>query len=112
MREKAYLTPELLKWARITAKMKSSEVAHKLKLSPEKFDSWESGEEYPTIKQAEKLSKLYRRPLAVFYLPEPPKDFQTLRDFRRKENQEEYSTALTFLYETFSRNKFGWKNSY
>jgi hypothetical protein len=37
----------------------------------------------PTIKQLRKASKVFKRPLAVLLLPEPPQDFQALRDFRR-----------------------------
>lgn len=37
----------------------------------------------PSIAQLRKLASLYKRPLAVFFLPEPPRGFQALRDFRR-----------------------------
>jgi Zn-dependent peptidase ImmA (M78 family) len=37
----------------------------------------------PTIGQLRKAAKLYKRPLAVLLLPEPPIDFQPLRDFRK-----------------------------
>lgn len=33
--------------------------------------------------QLRKLGNVYKRPIAVFYLPRPPKHFQALRDFRR-----------------------------
>lgn len=71
--------------------------AEKLKISVEKLKRIESGEETPSFSLAEKMSKLYRRPLAVFYLPEPPKDFDTLRDFRGRRFETEISTALTFF---------------
>lgn len=45
--------------------------------------SWESGESYPSLAQARKAAKTYKRPLAVFYLSEVPKDFAPLRDYRR-----------------------------
>jgi Zn-dependent peptidase ImmA (M78 family) len=37
----------------------------------------------PTIPQLRKAAKLYGRTLAVLFLPEPPADFDTMRDFRR-----------------------------
>ncbi len=43
------------------------------------------------------MSRVYRRALSVFYLPEPPEDFQTLRDFRRAEQRKEFSTNLIFI---------------
>lgn len=49
----------------------------------ERLASWEQGERRPTIPQLRKLARAYKRPLAVFYLPKPPKDFLALRDFRR-----------------------------
>lgn len=97
MSEKATINCEILKWARITAKMSLEEVSSKILCKIEKLEAWEDGSDYPTIRQAEKLSQIYRRPLAVFYLPNPPKDFQTLRDFRSLEVIGEYSTALTFI---------------
>ncbi len=97
MREKAIITPNILRWARETSKMPISEVALKTKVKKDKIKLWENGKDFPSINQLEKLSKLYRRPIAIFYLPEPPTDFQTLRDFRRNISFQEYSTALTFI---------------
>ncbi len=97
MREKAIVTPKLLRWARETSKISSGDIAFKLKVKEERIKSWESGEEFPSLNQLQKLSKLYRRPISVFYLPEPPDDFQTLRDFRKSGEYNDFSTALTFL---------------
>ncbi|MCI0448162.1 MAG: XRE family transcriptional regulator [Chlorobi bacterium] len=97
MSEKAIVNSEVIKWARITAKMSIEEVAAKLPCRPVKIEEWENDVDYPTIRQAERLAQIYRRPLAVFYLPSPPKDFETLKDFRRTDKSGEYSTALTFI---------------
>ncbi len=97
MKERAIVTPNILRWARESSKMSIEEVAQKIKVKEEKIEFWETGQNYPTIKQLEKISKLYRRPISVFFLPEPPDDFQTLRDFRKNTNKKDYSTALTFI---------------
>ncbi|MBT3383355.1 MAG: ImmA/IrrE family metallo-endopeptidase [Prolixibacteraceae bacterium] len=97
MREKAIITPNILRWARETSKMSIVDVALKIKVKGDKIALWESGDDFLSINQLEKLSKLYRRPIAIFYLPEPPTDFQTLRDFRKNIISKEYSTALTFI---------------
>jgi Zn-dependent peptidase ImmA (M78 family)/DNA-binding XRE family transcriptional regulator len=97
MTEKAFISPNILRWARETAKMSVEDVSHKIKVKKEKLIAWEKGENYPTINQLEKLSKIFRRPISVFYLPEPPSDFQTLRDFRKLSDKQDYSTALTFI---------------
>lgn len=45
--------------------------------------AWETGNGQPSIAQLRKLSETYKRPLAVFFLPEPPKGFDAQREFRR-----------------------------
>nr|MBI1230403.1 ImmA/IrrE family metallo-endopeptidase [Cytophagales bacterium] len=41
------------------------------------------GESQPTIRQAQTLAKAYKRPFALFFLPDIPRDFQPLQDFRK-----------------------------
>lgn len=96
-REPAYITPSVIKWARESARMDLDTAAQKIGVKPDKIESWERGEALPTIKQAQEMSRVYRRALSVFYLPEPPEDFQTLRDFRKPDQQEAFSTKLTFI---------------
>ncbi|NLW46304.1 MAG: ImmA/IrrE family metallo-endopeptidase [Firmicutes bacterium] len=84
----ALITPSVLRWARERAGFSLSQAATKLKRSQEEIIAWESGEKRPTITQARNASELYKRPLAVFYLPEPPIDFDTLRDFRKLPNED------------------------
>lgn len=77
--------PALLVWARETIGMSQVDAAKKLNVSPEKIQSWEQGETNPTLNQLRRLANIYKRPLAVFYLPSRPADFQPLKDFRRPE---------------------------
>ena len=79
---KALIKPELLVWARKSAGL-SIEAASKSITTPEKLKLWEDGETSPTVRQLSLLANKYKRPLSVFYLPEPPTDFQALKDFRR-----------------------------
>ncbi len=79
----AIIKPELLLWARTSRGLDVELAAKKATVKPEKLLSWESGDARPTVKQLRKLGTVYKRPLAVFYLDEPPKDFDALRDFRR-----------------------------
>jgi hypothetical protein len=37
----------------------------------------------PSLPQLRKIAELFKRPLAVFYLPKPPTTFQVMRDLRR-----------------------------
>lgn len=79
----AIVKPEMLIWARESARMEIETAAKKARVSPERVELWERGEERPTINQLRKLGNAYKRPIAVFFLPEPPSDFQAMRDFRR-----------------------------
>lgn len=82
-RVEALVKPELLVWAREDAALGVEKAAKKAQVSPERLESWETGERRPTIRQLRLLANAYKRPLALFYLPKPPKDFEPLRDFRR-----------------------------
>lgn len=97
MPERAYITPSVIKWARERAKLDLATAADKIGTNKERLELWENGEALPTLNQAVKMSKVYRRSLSVFYLPEPPTDFQTLRDFRRIKEKRDYSTSLMFI---------------
>lgn len=86
MAEKAYITPKILTWARESARMPLDVAASKIGKSTEILKEWEDGVSQPTIKQAEKLAKIYKRPFALFFLPEIPKDFHPLQDFRKSDS--------------------------
>ncbi len=96
---KANVTPVVIKWARESAGFSVVDAAKKIGRSVDDINAWESGDSKPTIAQARKASKVYKRPLAVFYLPKPPKDFSTLRDFRKLPTDfpREFSSNLRFL---------------
>ena len=96
MAEIAYINPDVLKWARESAHISIDTAAAKIKVPIEKLEYWEKGEVFPTIVQAEKLAKIYKRPFAAFFLPEIPEDFSTLKDFRMG-NAPQLSTASVFM---------------
>lgn len=84
-REKALVTASVLKWAREAQGLDLATAAERLRRDVTEIESWETGEDAPTLPQARALAKLYRRPLAVFFLAEAPSDPRppTLPDFRR-----------------------------
>ena len=82
-RIEAIVKPAMLVWARESARMDIETAARKVPVSPDRLDLWERGEARPTINQLRKLGNAYKRPIAVFYLPEPPSKFQAMDDFRR-----------------------------
>ncbi len=83
------IEPKVLVWARESMGMDVAEVAKRFNLSENTIKRWESGQKKPTIVQIKKLAKMYKRSLAVFFLPEPPEepplphDFRTLPEERR-----------------------------
>jgi Zn-dependent peptidase ImmA (M78 family) len=79
----ALVEPSLLVWARESASLSVEDAAQRAGQTPERLCAWESGEENLTIPQLKKLASIYKRPLSVFFLPEPPKGFMPLRDLRR-----------------------------
>lgn len=79
----ALVKPALLVWARERAGFSVADAAEKAHLAPHVLAAWEKGEAQPTIVQLRKLGDVYKRPLAVFFLPEPPKEFDAQREFRR-----------------------------
>lgn len=80
---RALVTPEVLAWARREAGLDPETAARKLAVKPDRLARWESGEGRPTIPQLLRLSEVYKRNPAVFYLPEPPRETLTVHDFRR-----------------------------
>ncbi|OQY99683.1 MAG: hypothetical protein B6D41_01245 [Chloroflexi bacterium UTCFX4] len=77
------LNPAVLRWARTSAGWSIEEIAEKLKIKPDTYKLWESGEIRPTLANLKKLAEYFKRPLAVFFLPEPPHDPPLPTDFRK-----------------------------
>lgn len=77
------IQPALLKWARESAHLSTEEVAGRLKKSVEEIGAWETGADAPSYAQLEKLAyELYKRPLAIFFLPSPPEEPSPEAEFR------------------------------
>jgi len=81
-RTQALVAPALIRWTRTSAGLDVASAAKKLKVSTELVEAWETGERRPSLAQVRKMASAYKRPLAVFYLPEPPQGFTPLKDFR------------------------------
>lgn len=81
----ALVEASLLLWARQSSRLPLEDIAARLKVPKSHIEAWEEGSSRPSVAQLRKLAAAYRRPVAVFFLPEPPRDFEALRDFRRTE---------------------------
>lgn len=85
----ALIEPALLVWARKTVGLTMETAAKKIQIKPDRLLSWESGKARPSIPQLRNSGLIYKRPIAVFYLSNPPNDFTPLHDFRRISGEEE-----------------------
>ncbi len=81
----ALVEPTMLRWARESIDLPAIAASRKLDLPDDRVAAWEAGDERPTVAQLRKAARLYRRSLGVFFLPEPPQGFDTVRDLRRHE---------------------------
>jgi len=77
------IQPNILRWARESIGLSLDEVAIRLKRPIDEVEAWELGEVAPSYPQLEKLAyQIYKRPLAVFFLPNPPEEIPPKREFR------------------------------
>ncbi|MFC1678721.1 ImmA/IrrE family metallo-endopeptidase [Elusimicrobiota bacterium] len=91
---KALITPEVLAWARASLGYSLEAAARQLKVDASQLTSWEKGGASPTVSQLRRIATKYRKPLAVFYLPEPPRGFTPPHDYRRVSIGLEFSDPL------------------
>jgi Zn-dependent peptidase ImmA (M78 family)/DNA-binding XRE family transcriptional regulator len=82
------INPAVLKWARESAGLEIKDVAKRIRTSAETVAKWESGERKPTLRALEELAIFLKRPLAAFFLPEPPSEPPMPKDFRVLPSQE------------------------
>lgn len=79
-----FVEPAVLKWARESIGEDIREAAEKIGVDEQTLRKWEDGVTPPNLRltQLEKLTNFYKRPLAAFLLPEPPKEPSPPEDFR------------------------------
>lgn len=68
------INPDILKWARERSGYTVEAIAAFLKKDVSIVNDWELGERAPTYVQLEKLADKYKRPIAIFFFPEPPEE--------------------------------------
>lgn len=79
----AGVRPEVMRWARQSIGLSVTDVALRLKRPVDEIEAWEMGDSFPSYVQLEKLAyQIYKRPLAVFFLPAPPEEITPVREFR------------------------------
>lgn len=103
------IEPSILVWARESIGMSIAEVANKLDKDRETVQQWEIGKTIPSLAQLENLAyKIYKRPLAVFFLPKPPKENTPKQDFRTLPDKEisNLSPEIRLIIRKAKHNQF------
>ncbi|MDE2821932.1 MAG: ImmA/IrrE family metallo-endopeptidase [Chloroflexota bacterium] len=93
------INPDVLRWARERSGLSVSDVARKFSKSPSAISAWETGETSPTYVQLEKLAyQVYKRPVAIFFFPEPPDEPNKIGEFRTLPASERESLSSDTRY--------------
>jgi Zn-dependent peptidase ImmA (M78 family)/transcriptional regulator with XRE-family HTH domain len=94
----AAIQPKLLTWARETAGLAVDQAARALGLSEGvRLAAFEEGKKEPSPALLERMAKIYRRPLLVFYLAEPPQTGDRGQDFRTLQGPDRFNPHLDAL---------------
>lgn len=62
----------IIQWAREYYNMSEENAAHAIGIDVERYQKWESGDEYPTYAKLKQISATFHRPTAIFFFSEPP----------------------------------------
>ncbi len=62
----------LIQWAREYCHMSPEEAAKAIGIDVERLKKWERGEDYPTYSKLKVISRVFHKPSALFFFPEPP----------------------------------------
>ena len=80
------INPEVVRWARETAGLSIDDVVARIdrkRVNADTVAGWEDGSKSPTYPQLERLAyEIYKRPLAIFFFPEPPEETSPRQSFR------------------------------
>ena len=80
MNEKIYcVNGDVLRWARLQCgNLQLKSIENKIN----KILDWENAKDYPTYPQLEELANIYRKPIAIFFFPQPPAGVEFKAEFR------------------------------
>ena len=90
------INSEILKWSRESAGYSLEYLCTVYS----KYKDWENGIDFPTYAQLEVLANKYKRPIAIFFFPDIPKEVSSKKSFRTIPEYEfnNISPAIRFLF--------------
>ena len=102
MSEHIPVNPIVLRWARETAGYNIEELVKKFdrkRVTLDVVNDWENGTSSPSYEQLERLAyEVFKRPLALFFFPEPPEEESPKQAFRTLPQEEINLMEPTLLY--------------
>ena len=99
------INPEILRWARERSGYKAKEIADVFGKDVSIINDWESGERSLTYVQLETLADKYKRPIAIFFFPEPPEEPNIAENlaFRSSDNKQLEPRIHILLRQAYAR---------
>ena len=83
------INPDILKWARERSGYTVRAIATALKKDVSIINDWESGERALTYVQLETLADKYKRPIAIFFFPDPPEESNIAKNIALRSSDNE-----------------------
>jgi len=79
------IAPDVFRWLCASSGWKATEIAKKIDIPEDTVRQWCKGELPPSLSlsKVEQLASSFKRPLATFLLPTPPKELKLPPDFRK-----------------------------
>jgi Zn-dependent peptidase ImmA (M78 family) len=93
----AKANPKIMTWAIQTSGWKIEELADKLKIKGPELLDWMSDQASPSVRQLEELADALKRPMAIFFLSELPKEMPLPKDYRLLPNKTDEFDKETLL---------------
>lgn len=99
---KALIKGKMITWGRERSHVLPAALAKKLGIPEERLTQWESGEDLPTLAQAQKIANTLHIPLGYLYLEQPPRELAEAPDLRtvRNQSRDEFSPDFIETYQS------------
>ena len=93
----AFITPELMRWARERRGISRDQLAKHLRVTPNQVLDWERGDSYPHFGKAINLARVLHVPFGYLFLSDPPSEDVPLPDLRTVTGEPVSKPSTDFL---------------
>ena len=105
----AFITPEIIEWARKRRNFSHHDLARKIHIDPQEIESWEKGDTRPSFDDAQNLAKKLYIPFGYLFLSKPPIESLPLPDLRTRKGITRLQPSPNFLdilYDAFRKQEW------